>query len=198
MFEEKVKEPVLSEYMQDCIERSRQDSKTDAHVDYVNYLKNGIMKDLINNPDILRALHYERLLGTPDELNGDQYKDVCIFPYMRLPDLKAEAKNFICFEVEERHGNDNTIEYYVTFRCIAHKDDVKTDWDIPRQDLLSAIIETRFSWSTALGKSFRKRSEYTLIANNEYYCREKEYVVTLKNNDYHKMNGRQINGYRPY
>lgn len=196
IFAEKEKEPVLSSYMQDVLKRSRGDEKNNAHCDYTIHLKHKIKQTLIHDEDLLRTLHYEPFLGTENELNGDKYFEKCIFPYMRLPDLKSDVRNYICYEIEERHGYNTTIEFSVTFRCISHKDDVTTGWGVARMDLLSAIINRDFSWQNAFSHSFIKKSEFTLLANNEYYVRDLTYLVTIPNAEYHKVNGRNIGGYR--
>lgn len=196
MFKEKQKEPLLSEYMQEVIKHSRGDERNGAHVDYTIYLKQHIKQELLKDADILRTLHYSTLLGTKDELNGNAYLGTCIFDYMRLPDLKADTRNFICFEVEESHGNESLVDYAVSFRVVSHKDDVETDWGIPRMDILASIINKKFEWTNKFGKSFVKKSESFMIANNEYHVREIVYMVRVMNGEYHQMHGRTLGGYR--
>lgn len=195
MFEAKEKEPKLSDVMQDALLRSVGD-KNQGFIDHTVMYKHRIKDVLAHDEDLLRTLHYMPLIGTEDEVNGDKYLNVCIFDYMKLSDLRTDVKNYICFEVEEKHGNESTVELLVTFRVVAHKDDVDTDWGIPRMDLMASIINKDFAWSSPFGSSWKKDREYAIVANNEYFVRDVSFIALIQNQEYHRMHGNTLYGYR--
>lgn len=186
MFEEKIKEPKLSTKMQDIIKRSI-DEKNNSNLDDIFRYKYKIMKMLTSNQDILHALHNDELCGKDEVINGDLYRDVCIFDFLKLPNLKDRVNNYICFEVNDS-GYGSTIEKRIVFRTVSHKDDHKTDWGISRQDLIASIIKNEFDWSNVFGMHLEKISDVGLIADDEFYYREIVYKTSAPNNVYNKIN----------
>lgn len=186
MFTQKEKEPKLSENIQDILNRSMGE-KSDANVDDIFRYKYKIMKMLTSNQDLLHTLHNSSLAGNDENINGDKYRDVCIFDYMKLPELKNEVKNYICFEVDDSTGYNSTVNKRITFRTVSHESDCKTDWAISRQDLLAAIIKTEFDWTNAFGMHFEKSSDNGYVADGGYYYREICYNVTAPNNIRNKI-----------
>lgn len=182
MFEQKDKEPILSEYMQNLVNRSTGE-KIDSNMDEILRFKYKIMKMLVQNEDLINTLHM-------DGKSGDELRDVCIFDYMRLPDLKGEIKNYICFEVNDYgSASSSFVSKQITFRTVSHVSDIKTDWGVSRQDLLATIIKTSFDWSNALGLSLIKTQDVANLADGDYYYREIVYDVQSPNNIYDKVNG---------
>lgn len=186
MFESKEKEPKLSKSMQDIIYRSIGE-KGNANVDDISRYKYKIMKLLTSNQDILHALHNDDLAGNSEVINGDLYRNICIFDYMKLPDLKSEVKNYICFEVNDNNSYNGLTDKKIIFRTVSHESDCVTDWGISRQDLLAAIIKTEFDWSNAFGMHFEKVYDSGNIADGGYYYREISYNVQSPNNIRNKI-----------
>lgn len=201
-FTVKEKEPKLSLEMQELINRSHQDGNGQAYSDIERY-KYKIMKMLTSNSDILYTLHNEELgknvqytyneKGEKIEtLNGDAYRDVNIFNFLKIPDVQSTVKNFICFDVndiEQPRYRDDLIIKNIIFRTISHEDDYITDWGIARQDLLAIIIQSVFDWSNVFGIHLEKVSDRGRIAENGYYYREFIYETTIPNNINNKING---------
>lgn len=182
MFEQKDKEPKLSSEMQNVINRSTGD-KTGAKIDEVIRFKHTIMGLLTKNDDIVNALHV-------NEKNGDKLRDVCIFDYMKLPNLKDEVKNYICFDVNDYSSTSASfIKKEIVFRTVSHVSDIKTDWGVSRQDLLASIIKSSFDWSNELGMHLEKTRDSANLADDDYYYREVVYEVQSPNNMYDKING---------
>jgi len=191
----KQKEPRLSQTMQDIINRSHQDGGDCFYDDNERY-KYKIMKMLTENQDILWTLHNSQLeekkyyvkdeFGEEKEmLNGDTYRDVSIFNFLKIPETQSTVKNYICFEVndiEPPRYNDSLIKKNIVFRTVSHEDDYKTDWGIARQDLLSAIIQSEFDWTNIFGIHLEKISDRGRVAENGYYYREFVYETTIPNN----------------
>ena len=94
IFDEKEKEPLLSEEMKGIINRSI-DEKNSSNLDDIFRYKYKIMQMLISNQDILHALHNDELSKGNEVINGDLYRDVCIFDFMKLPDNKTEVKKIL-------------------------------------------------------------------------------------------------------
>ena len=142
-----VKEPDLSPEMIAIIEKShRQGDGESLNYDDIDSYKYIIMDVLTKNQDILKTLHNTDLEAEDKKinglLNGDLYKDVSIFSFLKIPNTQSVVKNFICFEVndvEQIRYNEALITKNITFRTISNEADFKTDWGIARQDLLAAI-----------------------------------------------------------
>lgn len=185
-FEVKEKEPKLSPLMQSIIERSHRDGKGDGYDDTERY-KYFIMKMLTENQDILWTLN-NNSLSEPDingNLNGDSFRNVNIFNYLKIPGTQSEVKNFVCFEVDDVSKFSNTgvmLTKNITFRTVSHEDDCTTDWGIARQDLLAAIIKNEFDWSNIFGMHLEKIYDKGRISENGYYYREFIYETTSPNN----------------
>lgn len=191
----KQKEPRLSQAMQDVINRSHGDGGGECYDDNERY-KYRIMKMLTENQDVLWTLHNKQLeensYTTKDEegneiemLNGDAYRDVSIFNFLKIPGTQSTVKNYICFEVndvEQPRYNKDLIIKNIIFRTVSHEEDYKTDYGIARQDLLALIIQSEFDWSNAFGLHIEKIGDKGRIAENGYYYREFVYETTIPNN----------------
>ena len=189
----KEKSPKLSEEMQAIIERSHSDGDGVYYDDNERY-KYRIMKMLTENEDILWTLHNaeleEKFSNTKDKdgnivLNGDAYRNVSIFNFLKIPDTQSKVRNYICFEVddiEQPRYNDHMIVKNIIFRTVSHDEDFQTDWGIARQDLLAAIIQSEFDWSNIFGLHIEKVLDKGRVAENGYYYREFIYETTVPNN----------------
>ena len=192
----KQKEPRLSQTMQDVINRNHGDGGGECYDDNERY-KYRIMKMLTENQDVLWTLHNKELeekysYTTKDEtgneivmLNGDTYRDVSIFNFLKIPGIQSEVKNFICFEVndiEQPRYNKDLIIKNIIFRTVSHDDDYITDWGIARQDLLALIIQSEFDWTNVFGLHLEKIADRGRVADNGYYYREFVYETTIPNN----------------
>lgn len=196
----KQKEPRLSKAMEDIINRSHGDGGGECYDDNERY-KYRIMKMLTENQDVLWTLHNKQLeensYATKDEdgneiemLNGDAYRNVSIFNFLKIPEIQSTVKNFICFEVndvEQPRYNKDLIIKNIIFRTVSHDDDYITDWGIARQDLLALIIQSEFDWTNAFGLHIEKISDRGRVAENGYYYREFVYETAIPNNWRNKL-----------
>lgn len=208
IFPEKEKEPILSDSIKDLISNThRKDSNSDKYDD-IDMYKYIIMRELLNDQDILHTLHYEKLENNAKkvpiyaedgnqkideygnklyktEIIGVDYKDKAIFNFLKIPDIQSEVKNYICFEVnniEIPRGSTALITKNIIFRTISHESDYKTDWGIARQDLLAAIIKNKFDWTNIFGTHLELVSDRGKTADMGYYYREFIYETTTANN----------------
>lgn len=182
------KEPDLSQKMIDIIEKSHRQGNGLAYDDIDSY-KYIIMDVLTKNQDILKTLHNKELEQEDKKinglLNGDLYRDVNIYNFLKIPDTQSVSKNYICFEVddmEQLRYNEAFITKNITFRTVCFEDDVKTDWGIARQDLLAMIIKNEFDWSNIFGMHISKSYDRGRISEDGYYYRELIYETTVPNN----------------
>lgn len=189
----KEKSPKLSKEMQAIIDRSHKDGDGVCYDDNERY-KYKIMKMLTENEDVLWSLHNaeleDRFSHTRDKdgnivLNGDAYRNISIFNFLKIPDTQSKVRNYICFEVddvEQPRYNDHMLVKHIIFRTVSHDDDFETDWGIARQDLLAAIIQSEFDWSNVFGIHLEKVLDRGRVAENGYYYREFVYETTVPNN----------------
>ena len=205
----KQKEPRLSDKMQAIINRSHKDDDGDCYDDNERY-KYKIMKMLTENNDILWTLHNAELEAkfshVKDEngnivLNGDAYRNVSIFNFLKIPDTQSKVRNYICFEVddiEQPRYNDSLLVKHIIFRTVSHDEDYETDWGIARQDLLAMIVQSEFDWTNVFGPHLEKVMDKGRIAENGYYYREFIYETSVPNNivNKNKNGGVSYNGRR--
>lgn len=189
----KVKNPDLSQEMIDIIERSHRQGDGLAYDDIDSY-KYIIMDILTKNQDILKTLHNKDFEQEDKKvnglLNGDLYKEVNIFNFLKIPDTQSVSKNYICFEVDDMEQvryNEALITKNITFRTVAFEDDIKTDWGIARQDLLAMIIKSEFDWSNIFGMHVSKIYDRGRVSEDGYYYRELIYETTVPNNLVNKL-----------
>ena len=185
---ENIKEPALSSDMIDIIEKSHRQGNSKYYDDIDSY-KYIIIDVLTKNQDILKTLHNIDLESENKKinglLNGDLYKNVNIFNFLKVPDTQSVVKNFICFEVddiEQVRYNESLITKNITFRTISHEKDFKTDWGIARQDLLAMIIKNEFDWSNIFGMHISKIYDKGRSTEDGYYYREIIYQTITANN----------------
>lgn len=189
------KEPNLSQEMIDIIERSHRLSNSDnlAYDDIDSY-KYIIMDILTKNQDILKTLHNPDFEKEEKKvnglLNGDLYRDVNIYSFLKIPDTQSVVKNYICFEVDDMEQvryNEALITKNITFRTVSFEDDYKTDWGVARHDLLAMIIKSEFDWSNIFGMHVSKIYDRGRVSEDGYYYRELIYETTVPNNLVNKL-----------
>lgn len=146
--------------------------KSEQGFDSITYDKRKILEDLYKDSDIFELLNNKELQSM--SACPEDYYNVNIYSFLKIPEAQSKVKNFICFEVNDTEtvdSNDIMILKQVIFRTISHKDDVSTLWGIDRQDLLAALIKERFQWSNILGTQLVKRYDSGKVAENGYYYR---------------------------
>lgn len=156
--------------------------RKDKNIDDIVLMKQMILKDLFSDPDIIETLHNTELEAR--EAPPEDYYNVNIFSFLKIPDTQSVVKNFICFEVNdlnETFYSTTFLEKGVMFRTVSHEDDYKTEYGIDRQDLLGMLIKDRYNWSNFMGMRLQKEYDSGKIAQNGYYYREIRFRVTSPN-----------------
>lgn len=180
-----VKEPKLSEQIQNVIKRSAGE-KVECHEDEIYRTKHKIMQILVGCTDLLSCIRPSDI-DEEDLYNGDLYRDNYIFDYLRLPDLKHEVKNYVCFEVNDSTSSyDLRVTRTITFRVVSYKGETTTDWGISRQDLMALIIKDLFDYKSDMGLTLIKTSDSGAVTADDYYYREIIYTTTPPYNPYKK------------
>lgn len=166
------------------------------------YKKNKIREILESDPDVLEVLGKK----VPRPLN--KFKDEAapteeelalrteilkynasiehrqILPYLRLDGLQDEVLNFIMFDISDSSVStmSNIIKnQYVTFMCMVHPDDVETEYDILRMDLLSYLIKDLFCWTNSLGMQMKCESDIPDVIDKKYHCRTLRFKIEAPN-----------------
>lgn len=144
-----------------------------------------INERLMNDPDIITALHNETI-GYDDDRRSE-YLDTNIFSYIRLPGTQDKVKNFICFKVddiEDLRFNEVMKLQYVEFVVMSHADDIDTPWGMKRHDLLGCIIRQIFNWSNLLGLQMKCIYNQESVMDTSYSCRTLKFEITKPNQLY--------------
>ena len=188
-FARKTQEPLLSDRIEKILNRSKgEETSPDPNIvtrsDDVFRYKYRIMKSLLSCEDLLRAIHEEGL-SDKAHLNGEDFKDVCIFDYLRLPELQSETSNFVCFEINTSSGDDRNLFVTLVVRVVASTMDNVTDWGINRQDLMAMIVSEQLDWKYVFGgQTFYKTSDTAGYHDKGFYFRDLVYQGVVANN-YH-------------
>ena len=151
--------------------------------DDISFMKRQIKQRLIDDPDILEALHSEIDIDSPDE-----FLDTHIFGFLRIPDTQDTVRNFICISVDdiEDHRFNEVIKIQsLQFTAICHLSDIKTEYGIDRHDLLGYLIRDIFNWTNMFGLQFHLIYNKEGNIDGDYYCRtlkfEAEKLNSLNN-----------------
>lgn len=133
-------------------------------------MKRLIKQKLIADTDILEALHNPDIdIDSPDE-----FLDANIYGFIRIPQTQDTVRNFICFtidDIEDHRFNSHMKVQQITFNCICHLDDMKTEYGIDRHDLLSYLVRDVFNWSNDFGLQFKLVYNKESTIDSDYYCR---------------------------
>jgi hypothetical protein len=143
-------------------------------------MKRLIKQKLINDPDILEALHNPSIdLDSPDE-----FLDNNIYGFIRVPKVQDVVSSYICFtvdDIEENRWNEVMKTQYIQFYCISHLDDMKTEYGIDRHDLLGYLVRDTFNWTNIFGLQFKLITNKERSMDGDYYCRVLTFEATKPN-----------------
>lgn len=119
-----------------------------------------------------------------------------IIPFLKLNGVQKEMNNFIMFDIRDYDvSNFNKIikTQQVVVLCLVHEDDMATEFNIQRTDLLSYIVKDLLQWSNVAGLQLRCISDFDDIIDDRYYCRTLKFESQLPNvvnSSYMAMNNR--------
>jgi len=151
--------------------------------DDISMMKRQIKQKLINDQDILEALHSEIDIDSPDE-----FLDTHIFGFLRIPNTQDTVRNFICVtvdDIEDHRFNEVMKLQVLQLTAICHLSDIKTEYGIDRHDLLGYLIRDTFNWTNMFGLQFHLIYNKESVMEGDYYCRtlkfEAEKLNSLNN-----------------
>lgn len=121
-----------------------------------------------------------------------------ILPFLKLNGLQKEVLNFIMFEVEDiepLYANKKIKTQKVTILCLVHEDDMETEYEILRTDLLSYIVKDLLNMSNLGGNQMKLTKDRYDIIDMKYYCRTLNFTMEVpvmhhvggSNNPYDKL-----------
>lgn len=107
-----------------------------------------------------------------------------IVPYLKLNGVQKEVNNFIMFDIRDydvSYTNKNIKNQQLVVMCAVHEDDMDTQYNIQRTDLLSYIVKDLLSWSNVAGLQLKCISDFDDIVDDRYYCRVLKFESQLPN-----------------
>lgn len=190
-FSAKVKEPIVSKKIEGVIQRAlREDVPINQgpfnNTNDIVRIKMQIFETFLENEDILRALHHP-VYSLSEVLNKDLFRYTSIFPFLNVPLDKSDVKNYLCFEVDVR-GEGKLARNQLIVRIISHVEEMETDWQIPRTDLIDLIIAEEIDWTNKLGATLKKVSDTAGVFTTGYFYRDIIFEQVSPNNLYRQVN----------
>jgi hypothetical protein len=147
--------------------------------DDIGSMKRTIKQKLIDDTDILEALHSEIDIESPDE-----FLDTHIFGFIRIPNTQDTVRNFICVtidDMEDHRFNEVMKIQNLQFTVICHLSDMKTEYGVDRHDLLGYLIRDTFNWTNMFGLQFHLVYNKESTIDGDYYCRTLKFESTKTN-----------------
>jgi hypothetical protein len=148
--------------------------------DDIGSMKRQIKQKLIEDIDILEVLNNPDIdLDSPDE-----FLDVNIFGFLRIPNTQDTVHNFICVtvdDIEDHRFNEIMKIQHLTFTVICHLSDMKTKYGIDRHDLLGYLIRDHFNWTNMFGLQYHLIYNKESTIDGDYYCRTLKFEATKPN-----------------
>lgn len=150
--------------------------------DDILYAKRVIKERLCSDLDIIKYLHDEELerVGADPE----DYFNVRILPYIRIPGTLDKVSNFICFsvdDIEDSKYNEAMKSQYIQFVIFCHGDDINTGLGIARHDLLGYIVRDIFNWSNLLGLQLKLVYNRESVTDTNFSCRTLKFEAIKPN-----------------
>lgn len=138
--------------------------------DDIGLTKRIIENVLYNDPDIVELIDNQYIdPECPDDL---VWKN--LFPFIKVPGVQDESKNFICYEVDdmgEIARNDRMKQQIIQFVVFVHKSLIETKYGMPRHDALGYVIRDLFNRSHLFGHELKLVSSKGGTTDTDYYTR---------------------------
>ena len=182
------------------MDKTERDSCLKALQQYKGYIdcdeikvKEKIKQILLDNKLIIYALNNKEL--EEEECDPEDYYGVNILPYYMIIPVQSKTQNFLCYEVRydmaqsyqystSHNSLNRTIKtQYIVFTILCHKlDIIDRGTGIPRHDLLAALVQDQFNWSSEFGSKIMLVSDVPSTVDNNYACRTLVFEQTTDNN----------------
>lgn len=156
-------------------------------------IKEKIKEILLDNKLIIYALNNKEL--EEEEADPEDYYGINILPYYMISPVQHNVENYLCYEVRydmaqsyqysKSHNSLNptikTLSIIFTILC-HHNNLVDKETGIARHDLLAALIQDQFNWSSEFGSKIMLVSDVPSVVDNNYACRTLSFEQTTDNN----------------
>lgn len=156
-----------------------------AFLSEISDYKNTIIKRLLTDQDLCRALHYQvpNFLEKPDiDPVGLIYQN--IFPHRFIPDIKMETGTYITFALGDfKLVNNNFKTGIVSINIFTHRDTFKTEYGCTRTDFIVNKVDELLNYKDGIGigkLQFKSLNEYVI---NEKF---QGYVITYQPVDFNR------------
>lgn len=157
--------------------------KEDVDYDGIK-IKEQVKKVLLNNNYIIHVLN-NKSLESADAEPAD-YFGINILPYYLIPETQSNTKNFLCYTVGYKNlskGNSILKLLQITFVVLCHQEDIiDKETGIPRHDLLGALIQDQFNYTTYMGKKIELISDLEAVTDDDYSTRTLVFEQITDNN----------------
>lgn len=156
-------------------------------------VKETIKRILLDNKLIIYALNNEEL--EKEDAEPEDYFGVNILPYYMISPVQHNVQNYLCYEVRydmaqsyqysKSHNSLNstvkTLSIVFTILC-HHRDLIDKETGIARHDMLAALVQDQFNWSSEFGSKIMLVSDVPSVVDNNYACRTLSFEQTTDNN----------------
>ena len=135
---------------------------------------------LYSDPDIIEVLNNTEL----DPNCPEEYLYKNIYPFIRVPGIQDESKNFITFmldDMESTPSNKSMKSQFLKVVIFVHKNLVETQWGAERHDLLSYLVRDVFHLSNKLGLQLKLVYNREGFTDTEYCTRTLHFEMTTPN-----------------
>lgn len=145
-----------------------------------------------NNPTAEELAERRRIIEYNEKVSRPQ-----IIPFLKVNDIQTEVLNFLMFDIEdERQSYDNEFFkfQYLTVMALVIEDDMDTEYNIERTDLISYIVKDLLCWSNDTGLHMKLISDKFGITDTKYYSRTLRFLIKTPNTNNFR-NGRMTNSH---
>lgn len=154
-------------------------------------IKEQIKQRLINNKYIIKVLNNKEL--EESEAEPDDYFGICILPYYTIVPVQSKTENFVCYETsfDEISRFNKTVKLQqITFHILCHRDNiVEKTTSLARHDLLAALIQDEFNYTTCCGPKMQLVSDRPGNTDNDYATRTLIFEQSTDSNIVKTRNG---------
>lgn len=165
--------------------------------------KDALKKMFLEDPDIVEILnkpepkplnqYFDRENPTDQELKERQeilnfnrkISNDQIVSFLKLNGIQKEVMNFLMFDIDDSevsYYNEKIKQQTLIVMCLVHEDDINTEYNINRHDLLSYLVKDLLSSSNALGMQLKCINDFHDIIDFRYYCRTLKFVMKAPTN----------------
>lgn len=149
-----------------------------------------IKKVLLADKRIIHVLNNKDLEDA--DASPDEYFDVNILPYYMIANTQHNVQNFICYEIQYKSISQHDCVKYleIVFYILCHqKNLLDEETNIPRHDLLAALIQDDFNHTNYFGEKIHLKSDLPSVADVDWACRTLTFEQITDNNLVKTKNG---------